>query len=142
MDKNYDFTAVPHGYALCLYPSCTHSEKCIRHLLTSHLPSDMEYLSIINPKCTGTDCRYFAPDRQVRYARGFTRIFDEVPFAKVRDIRQILLRRYGKELYYRYRRGTYPIPPKEQQYIETVFRTQGITHQLRFDSYEDNYEWR
>lgn len=61
MDKNYDFTAVPHGYALCLYPSCTHSEKCIRHLLTSHLPSDMEYLSIINPKCTGTDCRYFAP---------------------------------------------------------------------------------
>jgi hypothetical protein len=52
-----------------------------------------------------------------------------------------LINHFSRVIYYRYRRGEYPITPEVQQVILNACRECGWTAPLVFDSYSDEFVW-
>lgn len=143
MKKDYNYSKVPYGYAHCFNASCPSARKCIRHLLTEIIPDDTLCVTALSPRRTGTgkDCRYFAPDNEVVYAKGFTHLLEQLTALQAEEVRMQLTEHYGKTKYYRLRNGKLRLSPEMQEHIGQVLARCGIKTRLQFDVLETDYRW-
>lgn len=144
MKKEIDFSKMPSMYSVCWHQNCPLKDNCLRSLATGHLSSDQHYVQSINLNLTKPEtgkCSFQRPVQFVRYAYGLKHIYDNVPHSKYDGIYSRIHYALKNSTYYDYYNERKPIPPHHQEYIQRVFRENGITEPVEFRRYEEAVEW-
>lgn len=127
----------------CMKTDCVHAKSCMR--LQSFLSGEASesLITVVNPSLVGDGslCPHRVEQAWVTYARGFVAVFDRIPQKVGRDIALSLSLIFGRNPYYKLRRGERPISPADQDTIVKVFRKHGIDDPSIFDSFEEREEW-
>lgn len=141
---------VPKDYLYCFgAEACPRSATCL-HAMAARLLSESgetnpRIVRSVNPNLArqaATPCPFYRDNTPVRYARGMTHLFDDVPMKSGKVVRRKVMGCFSCESYfYLSRRGERLITPSEQQSIEAVFRSAGLEKGPIFDSYEDGLLW-
>ena len=82
----------------------------------------------------------FIDEKPVLFARGMKHLLDQVPLADATVIKRQMMAYFGKTIYYRCCNKERLIKPKEQEYIQGLFRRRGITEMPQFDEYVEYYD--
>lgn len=143
MDKDFSFSLVPDGWALCYLSECGRKEECLRYQACLLSPKGKTQAACVLPAALRQGaCPHFHPIEKMRMAAGFQRIFDELKAKHVASITSKLIRYLGpKTTYYRYRCGERSLTPKQQEWILALLRSYGYTEGVAFDSYSEGYRF-
>ena len=142
MTKNNKQTT-PHDYPVCELQDCPMATTCLRQFAYTTLIENEEYLRLINPtKCSKDEtCKYYRDKKPVVFARGFTN-FQKQMFPQQYDkFMTTLVSHFGRNQYYKRRRGAILIPPEEQKVIRRVLEKVGADQKMDFDNYEEQINW-
>ena len=144
MDKDLNFSMVPHGWALCYLGECKRKEECMRYQMGMLAPEDLTRTTCILPTVLKQKvCPHFHPIKKVRMAAGFQKMFDELKTKHQAVIRMKLNSYLGHGgTYYRYRNGDNLLTPEQQEWIKKLLRRYGYTEDDIFDSYREEYQFR
>jgi hypothetical protein len=80
-------------------------------------------------------------DEPVLYAFGMSKLYDELPYAKAKNIKDDVIFCIGKTQYYRMKKEAIGISPLQQRTIKKVFLKYGIESDPVFDRYAPAYQW-
>lgn len=144
MKPNFDYSLAPHNFIHCLNAQCPQAGECLRHQVFLRIPSECEYIRIVNPAHitpAGESCPYFMPDQLRQFALGITHLLDNVPHSDAIIIKQRMLNHFKAHMYYRFCRKERLINPDGQAYIRQLFLDRGITDEPVYDEYVEQYEW-
>jgi len=144
---------IPQGYAHCFVgkDSCPQAESCLRAIAAKLLTESEEE----QPKAVYSvnslyieqlpefaSCSLYRSNTPVRYAKGMTHLFEELPLKLAPKVRRRVMACFSCERYfYHSRKGTRLIDPEEQRRIRNVFRTIAPELTPKFDSYEHVIVW-
>ena len=68
--------------------------------------------------------------------------YENIPEPKAKAIRKAIIADLTKAKYFKFRNGTFPIPPPEDQtHIAAICRVNGWEEPLSFDSYYEEYDF-
>ena len=133
------------GYTVCYVEECPLRTQCLRWLVGQHVPHTYSSYRCVNPHFEGvatTECPMYRKDQKVRFAKGMKEIFtDDMPKCVEPAVRDGIIRKTNRTYYFEYRNGSRQIPPALQEYIRQLFRDKGWTEEVKFDSYEEDYDW-
>lgn len=144
---------VPQGYEYCFAGAgkCSKASTCLRaiaaRLLSESEEPQSQTVHAVNPLYVGrlsdfSACACYRSNELLHYARGMTRLFDEVPLKRASEIRLRVMGCFSCERYYYHsRKGERLITPEEQQRIAHVFKAAGLDITPRFDGYEYGLAW-
>lgn len=140
MDKDFDFKQVPYGWAMCYVEACPRKDECLRYqVYLSSLRRTMHNCVMPGALLKKT-CPHFHPIRKMRVAIGFRYIFEKVLARDIASMRSEMASFLGcRATFYRYRRGDQPLNPRQQKWIQEMFRRHGYTDEIVFDKYKDVY---
>ncbi len=130
------------GITYCLKEDCLAKGRCLRYLAFQH---DKEVTSayFVNPYQVPSNakCSMFLSNKVERVGRGFRRALQQIPYGKVRKIRDEMMYTLscGRSDYYRYMRGEKILTPQEEKEVELFFLDYGLKKEQIFDKYEDMY---
>lgn len=145
MEKELLVKKAHEGYTVCYVDSCPLRDHCLRWLTGQHVPSSHSTYRCVNPHyehVATADCPLYRGDQKVRFARGMMHTFtDEMPKRVEPAVRMGIISRTNRTYYFEYRNGSRLIPPALQEQIRQLFRTNGWTADIRFDSYVEDYDW-
>ncbi len=144
MEKNFDYSQVPHTFMHCIHTPCVQKNDCVRYQLMQHVTAERVSLLIVNPAHLSDvreNCPHFFADQTAQFALGITHLLDNIPHKKAMQIRSELYSSFGKNTYYRIRKKERLIRPDEQNYIRQLFVRKGISEEPVFDKYVEQYEW-
>lgn len=144
---------VPHGYEYCFAgkDKCPKATTCLRaiaaQLLSESEDEQPQSVNAVNPfyverlsEEASRTC--YRPNAPLRYAKGMTHLFDEVPLKLASTLRLGVMGCFSCERYYYHcRKGERLITPEEQRRIARVFKAAGIETKPKFDSYEYGLAW-
>ena len=119
------------------------ADKCLRRQVTLRMPKERAAVMVINPEhvtSDGEDCTYFIDEKPVLFARGMKHLLDRVPLADATVIKRQMIAYFGKTIYYRCCNKERLIKPKEQKYIQELFRKRGVTETPQYDEYIEYYD--
>lgn len=142
MTKNNKQTT-PHDYPVCELQDCPMATTCLRQFAYTTMIENEEYLRLINPtKCSKDEaCKYYRDKKPVVFARGFTN-FQKQMFPQQYDkFMTTLVSHFGRNQYYKRRRGAILIPPEEQKVIRRVLEKVGADPKMDFDNNEEQINW-
>ncbi len=144
MIEDLDYEKVPNGFVHCFNKDCKRAASCLRYQASLHVPAAIRRISVLNPACLKQegDCPEFVDDTPVKYAYGWTHMFDNLIQEKAVAIKNELLLHYGKSEFYRLKRKEKSFSPQAQQYVARVFRAHGVTDEPVYDSYQYEYMWK
>ena len=144
MIKELDYNIVPKRFGHCLNGNCKRADKCLRYQVTKFIPEDVRYVCMLNPqwKQTGKKCTEFLDDTPVKYAYGWSKMFDKLMHEKAMAIKNDLLCSFGKNLFYRLKRHERAFTPQAQDYVRMVFRKYGIAEEPEYDYCQYEYTWK
>lgn len=133
---------VPAKYPLCLHDSCPLAGTCLRQLAFRRHAGLDTYLCLVNPaRCTRQEgCPHYASNTPVRFALGFTGFRERMYYEQYSQFMDILIGRFGRNPYFRRRRGDVLIPPAEQTFILEALRKVGVPP-MEFDRYVVGTDW-
>lgn len=139
----FQLTDVPGNFALCLNDKCPLASQCLHHIVRTMIPADELILHVYNPEAVtgGEDCTYFRPWKLDRYARGFTRMQEEMKPRQYALFSGSLMAHFGRNAYYERRRGERLLPPAEQEVVLKALRRVGVEDDQEFDAYEYRINW-
>lgn len=134
---------IPTGYSVCEHNACPQAESCLHQIAYRQLKETDEYLHLINPnRCTQMpDCPYYRNNEPVTYARGFTNFQRKMYPQQYKAFMSRCISHWSRNTYFERRRGDYPLPPSEQEFILQALRDCGVTEEVKFDSYEQMINW-
>lgn len=146
---------IPCDYAYCLAgkDNCPKADSCLRaiaaRLLTESKEPQPPTIHTVNamyleqlPPDSHPPCPLYRSSEPVRYAKGMTHLFDELPMKQAATVRKRVVCCFTCERYfYHSRNGNRLIPPEEQRKIANVFRSTGLGITPKFDGYEYVIEW-
>ena len=134
---------IPNGYSVCEHSACPQAESCLHQIAYRQLKETDEYLKLINPsRCSqSAECPYYRNDEPVTYARGFTNFQTKMFPQQYKEFMARCISHWSRNPYFERRRGDYPLPPSEQEFILQALRDCGVTDELQFDSYEQLMNW-
>lgn len=144
---------IPHGYAYCFAgkDTCPKAATCLRaiaaRLLTESQEQQPQTINTVNAiyleqLAAPASCPLYRSSEPLRYARGMTRLFDELPVKQASTIRFRVMACFSCERYfYHSRKGDRLISPEEQRKIANVFRAAGLGFTPQFDNYEYVIVW-
>lgn len=144
MEKDFNYQSVPGGFAHCFNHKCSNSKICLRALAAKECESGKYFINTVNPAFYPEEedsCPYLIKNEKVRIAWGITHLFDSVPYKKASELRRRLISHFNKSHYYRIYRKELPLTPSDQQYINLLFKQEGIKEAPSFDSYSETYNW-
>ena len=121
MEEEIDFTKVPYQYAMCLNRECSKANTCLRLLTAQSVPEKIEYWVIISPKHLAAqqgNCPYYRSNVKVRYAKGFIRMLEDLPYKQMQTVISHLMSYFGRRTYYRIQRRTPPYPLRATKNIK------------------------
>jgi len=136
-------TEIPDDYPVCLHSDCPQAATCLHQIVYPELQKDQTYLKLVNPMMCTKDgqCKFYRDSKPVRFARGFIN-FQKRMFPDQYDKFRITLEyEFGRNEYFRRRRGEKIITPKEQKIILDILRKVGVTDDLEFDRYDEQPNW-
>lgn len=140
MDKDFDFKQVPYGWALCYVEACPRKDECLRYQVYLSLPGRIVNKCVMPGALRQPSCPHFHPIHKMRIAIGFRYIFEKVLAKDIAAMRAELAAFLGcRATFYRYRRGDQPLNPRQQKWIQEMFRRHGYTDEVVFDQYKDVY---
>lgn len=124
---------------------------CLRAIAAQTLAESEEegkhILYCVNPvyvqRLSPTDsCRYYRNNKPVRYAKGITQLFEDLPLKQSRIVRLRVMQCFSCESYfYQSRKGKRLISPQEQEAIRNVFRSAGVVGEPKFDEFRYDLAW-
>lgn len=144
---------VPDGYAYCFAgkDKCPKASSCLRamaaQLLSESEESQPKSVRAVNPFYVGrlsdlSACACYRSSEPLRYARGMSHLFDELPLKQASLVRLRVMGCFSCERYfYHCRKGDRLITPEEQRRIAGVFKSIGIEAKPKFDGYEYGLAW-
>lgn len=144
---------IPNGYAHCFAgkDDCPHANTCLRaiaaRLLTESREPQPPTVHTVNAAYVAqlpdrAACPLYRSNEPLRYAKGMTRLFDELPVKQAAAIRLRVMGCFSCERYfYHSRKGDRLISPDEQRKIANVFRSAAPGVTPKFDSYEYVIPW-
>lgn len=144
MKEEIDFTQVPFHYMLCLNQECPKAESCLRQLAEQSVPANVISYMTINPKHLATlqgECPYYRLAVKTRFAKGFIRMLESLPYKEMLEVVRILMTRFGRTAYYRIRKGQILLSPHQQQEVLRIIRRCSNSSLPEFDAYVDSYNW-
>lgn len=143
MIETLDYQEVPFHFVHCLRADCPKASTCLRYQVARFLPVDKRTVTILNPALVSNsvECKEYLSDTPVFNAYGMSKLFDELPYAKVKHVRDDVISRIGKTQYYRMKNETIGITPVHQCAIKKIFLKYGIEDDPVFDRYEPVYPW-
>lgn len=107
-------------------------------------PEELISCSAINPKHLAkfkNECPYFCSNKQVRYAKGFLGILENLTAKQTHFFINRVISNSSRRTYYRVRNGERALSPAEQQNIINILKECGVTFSIEFDSYFEDYYW-
>ncbi len=144
MKEESNSLSIPHNFARCFNHQCPQAPKCLHNLAAQHRTTDSAYITIINPACfpeDGNHCEHFKAATKVRVAWGLKELLARIPYEDALNLRTQLLGHYGKTAYYRFYREERGLLPKDQAYIQQLFRNKGIAEEPTYHRYTEEYIW-
>ena len=144
---------IPPYYAYCFGGKdlCPQAATCLRAIAAQTLAESEEegkhILYCVNPvyvqRLSPTDsCRYYRNNKPVRYAKGITQLFEDLPLKQSRIVRLRVMQCFSCESYfYQSRKGKRLISPQEQEAIRNVFRSARVVGEPKFDEFRYDLAW-
>ncbi|KAB5260381.1 hypothetical protein DWX40_11670 [Bacteroides stercoris] len=143
-EKELAFSDIPRNFLWCINRQCPKAATCLRQLAERLSPVTLVSCETINPNhLTGPadGCPYFRSNKQVRYARGFLGILENLTTRQKRFFSSRIINNSSRRTYYRIRNGERALSPDEQQNIINVLKECGVTFAIEFDAYFEDYDW-
>ena len=102
-----------------------------------------EYLRLINPtRCSKDEsCIYYRDKKPMVFARGFTNFQKRMYPQQYDKFMTTLILHFGRNLYFKRRRGAVLLPPEEQEVIRLMLEKVGADSKMDFDKYEEHINW-
>ena len=134
---------IPAGYPLCLHADCPMAKTCLRQLAFCRCKEMGTYLNLINPTlCTKEEsCPHYAGSQPVRFAKGFTNFQKRMFPQQYAKFMTLLICHFGRNQYFKRRRGDILLPPDEQAIIQKALKKSGVDSPLEFDQYIEAIHW-
>ena len=134
---------IPADYPLCLHDACPMADSCLRQLAYRRHEELGTFLKLINPsKCSKqADCPHYVSNQPVRFAKGFVNIQKRRYPEQYDKFMTMLICHFGRNQYFKRRRGDIVLPPKEQEVIQIALEKAGVTQPLEFDEDIDAINW-
>ena len=134
---------IPADYTLCLQDACPMADSCLRQLAYRRHEELGTFLNLINPsKCSQrADCPYYVSNQPVRFAKGFVNIQKLMYPEQYAKFMTLLICHFGRNQYFKRRRGEIVLPPEEQEVIQMALEKVGVTQPMEFDEYITAINW-
>ena len=134
---------IPSGYPLCLHGDCPMAASCLRQLAYRRHEELGTFLNLINPsKCSQqADCPHYVSNQPVRFAKGFVNIQKLMYPEQYAKFMTLLICHFGRNQYFKRRRGDILLPPEEQEVIRLMLEKVGADSKMEFDNYEEHINW-
>lgn len=126
-----------------MHGDCPLAGRCLHQLAFRRHEEMGTYLRLLNPsKCTRQqDCPHYADSQPVRFAKGFTGFQKKMYPEQYERFMNTLILHFGRNQYFKRRRGDLWLPPKEQAIIRTVLQKVGADSSMDFDQYKEETYW-
>ena len=141
---NKETTSLPINYPVCEHSSCPMAATCLHHIAyTMMMEQNAEYLRLINPaRCSKDEtCTYYRDKKPVIFARGFTNFQKQMYPQQYDKFMTTLILHFGRNQYFKRRRGDILLPPEEQEVIRLMLEKVGADSKMDFDKYEEHINW-
>ena len=138
-----EYTSLPKDYPVCEHSSCPMAATCLHQTAYSTLMEHAEYLRLINPtRCSKDEaCTYYRDKKPVIFARGFTNFQKRMYPQQYDKFMTTLILHFGRNQYFKRRRGDILLPPEEQEVIRLMLKKVGADSKMDFDKYEEHINW-
>ena len=121
-----EYTALPINYPVCEHSSCPMAATCLHQVAYSMMmEQNAEYLRLI----------------PVIFARGFTNFQKRMYPQQYDKFMTTLILHFGRNQYFKRRRGDILLPPEEQEVIRLMLEKVGADSKMDFDKYEEHINW-
>ena len=116
MIDTLNYNEVPFHFVHCFRTECPKASSCLRYQATRFLPTDKRSVKALNPAFVANlaECKEYLSDTPVLYAYGMSKLFDELPYAKAKDIKDDIIFLIGKTQYYRMKNNKFNITIKNK----------------------------
>ena len=139
-----EYTSLPKDYPVCEHSSCPMAAACLQQVAYSMMLEQNEvYLRLINPtRCSKDEaCTYYRDKKPVIFARGFTNFQKQMYPQQYDKFMTTLILHFGRNQYFKRRRGDILLPPEEQEVIRLMLEKVGADSKMVFDKYEEHINW-
>lgn len=135
--------SIPRDYPVCMYGDCPLAEKCLHQRAFRGHEEMGTYLRLLNPsKCRKQEgCPHYVDSEPVRFAKGFTGFQKKMYPGQYERFMNALVLHFGRNQYFKRRRGDMLLPPEEQAVIKSVLEKVGADSSLDFDQYVEETYW-
>ena len=143
-EKRLDYKNMPYGYAVCFNETCQLKDACMHYQAYLLQPKDQLSGHAILPSAwQDGKCQRYCEVKLIKKAWGFTNIYKNVPqHLKAQARRQVqYLFSMGCGPYYRYHHGENKLSPRQQEDIMKILAKYGSTNGLKFDHYEEDFNF-
>jgi hypothetical protein len=116
----------------------------MHYLVGEHATPLRPTIPVINPVCVPEDtnaCPHFHLIRTIRMAWGIKNLLNNVPQKDVKALKSQMFIYFGRNNYYRLYRKERGLLPQQQEYIRRIFQQKGISEELAFEYYTEEYQW-
>ena len=132
-----------------MFPACFQEQRtghptCLHQTAYSMMmEQNAEYLRLINPTrcCKDEACTYYRDKKPVIFARGFTNFQKQMYPQQYDKFMTTLILHFGRNQYFKRRRGDILLPPEEQEVIRLMLEKVGADSKMDFDKYEEHINW-
>ena len=134
---------IPSGYLLCLHADCPMADSCLRQLAYRRHAELGTFLRLINPSMCSKQagCPHYVSNQPVRFARGFVNFQKRMYPEQYDKFMTMLICHFGRNQYFKRRRGDIVLPPEEQEVIQVALEKAGVTQPMKFDEYIEAIRW-
>ena len=133
----------PH-YVVCFVNECPLKNECLHYLVGQYVSPQAEVHMSVNPHyphVATTSCELFRPNEKTVMKKGMVHFYYDMPGHMEYDIRQHLIKVFGRTPYFQMRKGDRLITPEQQQQIADICRLHGWLGPLNYDSEEEGWLW-
>lgn len=135
---------IPVGYSVCMHEDCPMAKTCLHQLVYGQWEKMAKVVELINPAhCTKSEeCPHYACCQPKRFAKGFSKFKAQMFPSQYDKFMSILICRWGRNKYFRYRKGEVLLTPEEQYMIRCTLEQCGANPDLDFDEYIEAIHWK
>ena len=143
---------LPNNYLHCLAgnEACPRKSACLRAIAARMLeesgaasPVEIHALNPNIARNAGEEgCPFYRDSTPVKFARGMSRLFDDVPAGKLALMRRKVIECFpSRNYFFISKRGDRLITPEEQQAVERVFKKHVPGIEPRFNEFIKSVRW-
>lgn len=139
-----EYTSLPINYPVCEHSNCPMAATCLHQVAYSMLlEQNEEYVRLINPTrcCKDEACTYYRDKKPVIFAKGFINFQKRMYPQQYDQFMTTLILHFGRNQYFKRRRGDILLPPEEQEVIRLMLEKVGADSKMAFDKYEEHINW-